>query len=89
MSNRTNRTHVKYVKDPEKILLPGSNLVLVAFGEDESVERISFTLLDDLPLDLGQSSTIENVCERPDHFACSKLVWLTWSTLRSRRGRTG
>ena len=51
--NETDRTHVEDVKDPHKILLPSSNLVLVTFGEHESVDRIPFTLLDDLPLDPG------------------------------------
>ena len=51
------------MKDPDQILLPSSNLVLIAFGEDESMDRIPFTLLDDLPLDLGESSKIENACK--------------------------
>ena len=51
------------MKDPDKILLPNCNLVLIAFGEDESVDDIPFTLLDDLPLDLAQSSAIETVCQ--------------------------
>ena len=50
------------MKDPHKVLLPSSNLVLIASGEDESVDRAPFTLLDDLPLDLGQSSAIE-ICQ--------------------------
>ena len=61
MPNGTDQTHVKDVKNPDKVLVPSSNLVLVAFGEDESVNGIPFTPLDDLPLDLGQSSAIENV----------------------------
>ena len=60
MPTGTNQAHVEYVKNPEKILLPSSNLVLIAFGEHKSVEGVPFTLLDDLPLDLGQRSTIDN-----------------------------
>ena len=62
--NRTKRTHVEDVKDPDKVLLPRSNFILVTFGEDESVDRIPFTLFDDLPLDLDQSSAIEDVGKR-------------------------
>ena len=61
MPARTDQTHVEDVKDLHKILLPSSNLVLITFGKDESVDRIPFTLLDNIPLDLGQSSAIENV----------------------------
>ena len=61
MANRLNRTYVEDVKDPDKILLPGSNLTLIALGEDESMYRIPFALIDDLPLDIGQGSMIENV----------------------------
>jgi hypothetical protein len=47
------------VEDPDEVLLPSRNFVLIGFGEDESVERIPFTLLDDLLLDLGHGSAIE------------------------------
>ena len=59
--NRFNRTYVEDVKDPDKILLPRSNLTLIALGEDESVYHTPFTMLDDLPLDLGQGSATDNV----------------------------
>ena len=64
MSNGTDRTHIEDAKDPHKVLVPSRDLVPIAFGEDESVDGIPFTLLDDLPLDLGQSSAIENVSQR-------------------------
>jgi hypothetical protein len=48
------------MKDPDEVLLPGSNLVLIAFGDDESVDRVPFTLLDDILLDLGQCSAIKS-----------------------------
>ena len=47
------------MKDPEKVLLPSGNLVLIALGEDESGDHISFTLFVDLLLDLSQGSAIE------------------------------
>jgi hypothetical protein len=59
MLNRSDWTHVEDVKNPEEVLLPSRNLLLVAFCEDEPGHRISFTLLDDLPLDPRQGSTIE------------------------------
>ena len=59
--NRLNRTYVEDVKDPDKILLPSSNFILIALGEDEPIYRLPFTVLDDIPLDLSQSSVIENV----------------------------
>jgi hypothetical protein len=49
------------VKDPDKVLLPSSNLVLIAFGEDESINCIPFTLFDDLALDLGHGPAIEKL----------------------------
>ena len=61
MPKTTNRTHVENVKDPDKILIPSSNFVLIGFGEGESTYRIPFTMLDDLLLDLGQSSAIGKV----------------------------
>ena len=60
MHDRFNRTYVKDVKYPDEILLPTGNFVLITLGEGEPIERLPFTLFDDLPLDLGQSSAIEN-----------------------------
>ena len=51
------------MKNPEKVLLPSSNPVLVGFGEGESVERVPFSLLNGLPLDFCQSSTIGINCK--------------------------
>jgi hypothetical protein len=33
---RLNQTHIEHLKDPDQILLPTRNLVLVVLGEDES-----------------------------------------------------
>ena len=58
MPNRTDRTHVEDVKDSNKVLLPSRNFVFVTLRMDESGNRIPFTLLDDLPLDLGHGAAI-------------------------------
>ena len=64
MPNRAGRTHVEDVKDPEKILPPNSNLVLIALGEDESVDRTPFTLFDDLFLHFPHRSAIKSPMSR-------------------------
>jgi hypothetical protein len=56
---RTDRTHVEDLKDPDQILLPARNLVLVVLSENESEGRAPFTPLDDLPLHLYQGPAIE------------------------------
>ena len=49
------------MEDPYEILLPRGDLSLITLGENESMHRAPFSLLDDLPLDIGQSSAIENL----------------------------
>jgi hypothetical protein len=58
MSSRANGTHVEDLKDPEKVLLPTRNLVLIGLRADESGDRIPFALFYDLPLDPSQGSAI-------------------------------
>ena len=66
MFNRTNRTHIKDMKDPLKVLHPSDNLPLIALREDVSEHCISFTLLDDLPLYPRHGSSVEiSVSGRP------------------------
>jgi hypothetical protein len=55
-SNGINLTHVEYLKDSDKVLLPSRNLVLITLREDESGDRIPFSLLIDLPLHRNQGS---------------------------------
>ena len=62
-TQQIHRTYVEDIKDPGKIPIPRSNLALIALGEDESKYRIPFTLLDNLLLDPGQSTAVENVDE--------------------------
>ena len=59
MPNRTNRTHVEDMKDPDEVLLPSRNLLLVALREDESHRCIPFTLLRDFLLDPCHGSAIK------------------------------
>jgi hypothetical protein len=77
------------VKDPDKVLLPNCNLVLIGFGDDKSVDRVPFTLLDNPTLDLGQCSRIKSsvsgsLCVRMDGMAhvfssliASRTDWLS------------
>ena len=59
MPSRTDYTHVEDVKDPDKVLLPSRDLLLVALREYESGHYTALALLDDFFLDPGQSSEIE------------------------------
>jgi hypothetical protein len=47
------------MKDPDKVLLPTHNLVLLGLRADKSGDRIPFALFDDLPLNTGQGSAID------------------------------
>ena len=49
------------MKDPDKVLLPSRNLVLVAPRENEPGSCIPFTLLDHLPLDPSHRSAVEMI----------------------------
>ena len=52
-------THVEDVKDPVEVLPPGHNHVFVGLRMEDSRNRMSFALVDDLPLNLGHSPAIE------------------------------
>jgi hypothetical protein len=47
------------VKDPDKVLIPSSNLILIALREEEPEDYIPFALLTDIPLHLGHGSAID------------------------------
>ena len=47
------------MKDPIEILPPTGDRILVVLRAEQSGDRISFTLLDNLALDLGHGSAIE------------------------------
>jgi hypothetical protein len=49
------------VKNPDKVLLPSGNLVLIALCEDEPEYCTPFTPLRDLPLDPRQGSTVQTL----------------------------
>ena len=52
------------MEDPDKVLFPSRDLVLVVLGEDESEHCPPFTPFGDPPLDLGQGPTIETSVSR-------------------------
>jgi hypothetical protein len=54
--SRTNQTYIEHVKDSEKFLIPGNNLVLITLREDEPEDRAPFAPPIDLPLHLGHGS---------------------------------
>jgi hypothetical protein len=63
--NRTNWTHIEYVENSEKILVPRSNLILVALREDEPQDYVPFPSLVDLPPHLGHGSVINTWVSGP------------------------
>ena len=53
-------THVKDTKDPVQVQFPGSDRLVVVLLVEALRNRISFIPLDDVLLDLGHSTAIEN-----------------------------
>ena len=53
-------TYIEDVEDPIEVRLPGSDLLSIVLREEESRDHISSTLLDNLPLNLGHSSGVED-----------------------------
>ena len=53
-------THVENMKEPIQIRFPPCYLVLVVLGMDKSRDRISFALLDDIPLNRRHSSVVRS-----------------------------
>jgi hypothetical protein len=51
--------YVEDVSDPDEVLLPSYNFILVALGAEKSGCHIQFTPFDDVHLDFGYSSAIE------------------------------
>jgi hypothetical protein len=49
------------VKDPDNVLLPSRDLVLIALREDESEYCMSLALLRNLSLDPRQGSTVQTL----------------------------
>ena len=47
------------MENPDKVVPPSQNLVLIAFRVDNSRDCAPFPVLDNLPLDPGHGSTIE------------------------------
>ena len=53
-------THVEDVQDPIEVQPPGCDRPLIVLRVESSGDCISFTPLDDAPLDLGHSPVIAN-----------------------------
>jgi hypothetical protein len=49
------------LKDPDKVLLPSCNLVLIVLGQNKSEDSVPFTSFDNLLLHLCQGSAIETL----------------------------
>ena len=58
MSNKADRTYVENVKDPDKVIPPSGNHVLIDLRVKGPGDYVPLTLFDDLPLDLGHGSAI-------------------------------
>jgi hypothetical protein len=52
---RSDRTHIKDMKNPVEVQLPGSNRLFILLLVITSRDQIPFTPLDDVPLDLVRS----------------------------------
>ena len=55
-SHGYDKTHVEDVEDPGQVQLPGDKRIFIIIRMEESIGWISPALLDDIPLDLRQSS---------------------------------
>ena len=58
------------MEDPVEVGPPGNNRLFIVLRVEEPRDSVSFTPLDDLPLNLGHSSAIESlVSESPKVYA--------------------
>ena len=53
------------MKDPIEVQPPGGNRFLIVFRVEKSRDRVPFTPLDDVPLDLGHGPVIERLVGEP------------------------
>ena len=60
-SSRNGGAHIEHMEDPTEIQIPSGDRILVTFRVEESRDRIPVSSFDDLPLDLRNGPTIENV----------------------------
>ena len=60
-SRRSDGTYVEDVEDPVEVQPPGCDRPLIVLRVENSRDCISFTPLDDTPLDLGHSPAIANL----------------------------
>ena len=64
------------MKDPIEVLPPSGDRILIVLRMEELRDWISFTLLNDLPLNLGHGSAIETsgewILQRVHHWSDSR-----------------
>jgi hypothetical protein len=53
------------MKDPVEILFPSGDRFFIVLRVEESRDRVAFTMLEDLPLYIGYSPTIETLVSGP------------------------
>ena len=68
-SYTSDKTHIENMKNPVQVQLPGTDCLAVALLAKMSRDRISFTALDNMPLDLGHSPTVESLVRKPSRKA--------------------
>ena len=56
---RSGRTHTEHVEDSDEFQPPGGNCLFIVLRVEMSREYVPFTPLDDAPLNIGHSPTIE------------------------------
>ena len=63
-SSRSDGTHVKNVKNTVKLQPPGSDCLFIILRVVMSRDRVPFTSLNNVPLDLVHSSTIQSLVRK-------------------------
>ena len=82
--HKGDRTHVEDVKDPVEVQFPGPDRILIARRMDKSRDRVSLTLLDDLPLNLRHSPAIKSVVSELPKACITGLTYVVNCSIASR-----
>ena len=67
-------THVEDMKDPDEVQPPRGDFLFVVLCVDVSGNHISFSLLDDIPLDLRHSPGARYKASSMRYTKCGRLV---------------
>ena len=59
-SYKSDRTHVEDIENSVQVRPPGGDRLIITLRVETSRDRVSFTSLGDVPLDLGHSTGIES-----------------------------